>query len=1030
VYQPIGAPRPRHKGPWGFGGLVLTGLGGTWWAGSVAFVDRVGELSQLVGALGGDARMVLVVGDAGVGKSRFVAEGMARAAAEGMPSVSGACLPLAEKLPLLPVAEAVGELARLEGGRLLDAALGALPPYVRAEVGRLLPQLGPGAAVPDGRGEERQQERLFSAVAELLGAAAGRAGAGLVIEDVHWADSATLDCLTYLRRVGRRGAVTVVVTCRGDESPLEPVVAAWLANARGGSDVEVIRLRPLSREETAEQVAALTGGSAPAQFAEDVYARAEGNPFFAEQLVAAALADSARSGLSRSVGLPARLAELLRARAGRCSGDARAVLNAMVVTGRPLTEEMLGSITRLDDDAVRGGLRELAAVQLLTEMTADKAVRPRHALLSEAVAAGLLPGERVVLHERAARALEETSDDALAAEAAGHWAAAGRPAEELPARMLAADAAERVFGYAQAAGHWLRAIELCQALPGAVGRPGIDLPRLYLRAIDALDASGDGQRAGTVAEEAYRRYAGHSDRDTAAVIHSRAAFFRGLSEPAAGLPLMQEALMLFEQSPPSADQAEAWFNYANVFLLDSEGKTQASRAAMTRALDIAEAVGASTLIPHIMARLAAEGFLRGQVGEGFALLHRGRGLAEASENHPALIRLALNESDALLKLGRFEEAAEIALRGLREARRVGLQATLRAILLAANMAEAMLARGHTSEAAALIDPLTAGAPNRDQVNVHAFRAEIDLLRGDIEAAAERQQQIAALIRRVGSIEFTLDARQRAAELALWAGRPGDALEHVQRNIALFKAPDLAILCGRLLGAGMRACADLAEQARARRDGPAVSAAGAAADGLASWAGQMSGAPFTEHPFVAAIPAERATWDAERTRLAGASDPAAWSSAAKAWHDLGCPHRAGYAWWQQAQADLDAGQSAAAATALRAAAAAAGGHVPLLARIRQLAERARIPLQDPAAATPGIPRSADARVPYGLTDRELTVLRLVAAGRTNAQIGAELYISPKTAGVHVSSILRKLGVSGRVQAAALAERAGLLRPGQD
>jgi len=182
---------------------------------------------------------------------------------------------------------------------------------------------------------------------------------------------------------------------------------------------------------------------------------------------------------------------------------------------------------------------------------------------------------------------------------------------------------------------------------------------------------------------------------------------------------------------------------------------------------------------------------------------------------------------------------------------------------------------------------------------------------------------------------------------------------------------------------------------------------------------MNGAPFTDHPFEAAIPASRATWDAERTRLAGASDPAAWRAAAKTWDDLGWPHRAGYAWWRHAEAQLTAGQpAAAAAPALRAAAAAADGHAPLLAQVRLLAERARIRLDAPAATT-------GTSAPYGLTERELAVLRLLAAGCTNAQIGRELFISPRTAGVHVTNILRKFGVSGRVQAAALAERAGLL-----
>jgi DNA-binding CsgD family transcriptional regulator len=182
--------------------------------------------------------------------------------------------------------------------------------------------------------------------------------------------------------------------------------------------------------------------------------------------------------------------------------------------------------------------------------------------------------------------------------------------------------------------------------------------------------------------------------------------------------------------------------------------------------------------------------------------------------------------------------------------------------------------------------------------------------------------------------------------------------------------------------------------------------------------RIGGAPFTDHPFVATIPAARATWDAERSRLAGASDPAAWHAAAKTWEDLGCP--AGYAWWRHAEARLLAGQPPiAAAVSLRAAAAAAGGHVPLLSAIHALAERAHISLDAPPVGAPA-PRPHVEGVPYALTERELLVLRLLVAGYTNGQIGSELFISPKTASVHVSNILRKLGVSTRVQAAALAD----------
>jgi hypothetical protein len=136
-----------------------------------------------------------------VGKTRFAAEGMARATTAGMVMVGGECLPLADTLPLLPVANALDELALLEGGRLLAAALQAAPEYVRQEMGRLLPEMDSGGkTVEGGRDGEWRRDRLFAAVAELLVTVAGRAGpgVGLVIEDVHWADGATLDCLTFL----------------------------------------------------------------------------------------------------------------------------------------------------------------------------------------------------------------------------------------------------------------------------------------------------------------------------------------------------------------------------------------------------------------------------------------------------------------------------------------------------------------------------------------------------------------------------------------------------------------------------------------------------------------------------------------------------------------------------------------------------------------------------------------------------------------------------------------------------------------
>ena len=191
----------------------------------------------------------------------------------------------------------------------MAAALDAAPGYVREEVGRLLPAMGRDDGTgPAGRDGEWSRQRLFAGVAELLTAVAGGSpsGVGLVVEDVHWADGETLDLLTFLARAGRRGPVRIVATCRGDEAPLAEHVAGWLARMRGDAGTEEIRLGPLSRAEVAGQAAALAGGPVSPQVAGDLFARAEGNAFFTEQLVAAALAGQggAGGGLRVPAGLP------------------------------------------------------------------------------------------------------------------------------------------------------------------------------------------------------------------------------------------------------------------------------------------------------------------------------------------------------------------------------------------------------------------------------------------------------------------------------------------------------------------------------------------------------------------------------------------------------------------------------------------------------------------------------------------------------------------------------------------------------
>jgi DNA-binding CsgD family transcriptional regulator len=989
-------------------------------AGTGAFVGRKGELSRLQAALAERARLVLVIGDAGIGKTRLVAEGLACATAGGMLAVAGGCLLLSAKLPLLPVADALGELSHLNGGGPFEAALEAAPAYVRSEVARLLPKLA--AAEPDSGEpvEAWRYERLFAGVAELLGGVARRSPLVLLIEDVHWADGATLDFLTYLVRPSRDSAVSVVVTCRSDEVPLDAVVADWLTQVRRDAGVEEIRLGPLSNGDVAEQITALIGAPPPVGLVEEVYARAEGHPFFTEQLVAAAIIDSVQPG--KPVALPARLAELLVARAARCGADGQAVLAALAVAGRPLSEGPLGEVTGLDVEAVRAAVHELTGARLLAA-PADLGHRPRHALLAEAVATELLPGERASLHERVARALENTGDQMLAAEAAGHWAAAGRTAEELQARLTAANAAEQVFAYAVAATHWQRAIELCLAGPSAGLGEGTELPHLYMRAVDALDVSGDGVRAEAIAEEAYRRFADWPDPAVAAVIRQRAAGLRADHSPADGLPLFREALRFFEGTPPSSEHAQAWLDYAVRVLFHGGGRHREEiLAALNRALEIAVAAGAASQISQSLSLLAYQSFLHGEVEEGFRLLAEAR---TQSDDGWAKLAVSILESDALLKVGKLEEATQVGLRGFEDAQSLGFGNSGGAAVSLANAVEGLFHRGQTAQAATLIEPRTAGTVDRDTWALYEFRAMIDLVRGEVDAAATRLAQIDVGAR----VEFAREHGQDVAEVALWAGRPEEALGAVRRAIERQEKTDwVLIFCGWLLAVGMRACADLSERARARRDDDSVRAALAAADDLASWVKRERYVLLTEHPFVAAIAAERATWDAERGRAMAASDAEAWSVAADQWEALDYRHRAAYARWRQAEALLATPYGGrGAATVLSMAAALAVGHVPLMTAIEDLARRARIDLD--AATEPVKPDEPPAARAFGLTDRELDVLRLLGQGKTNPEIAAALFISPRTAGVHVTHILRKLDATTRVQAATVAERAGLLDAGQ-
>src|SRR6266508_1864620 len=392
TYAPVPLQSQRRDNPGEMGGRVA----------SPTLVGRVDELRILKAArsraANGEPAVVLLGGEAGVGKTRLVTELAARCGADGTRVLSGGCVPVsAGGLPFTPIMEVLRVLlAELGPGGVRELAGPSWP-----ELAWLLPALGkPQTAGPPS---QAAQARLFEVLLGLLGRLGEQAPLVLVLEDLHWADRSTRDLLAFLVRNLRREQVLLVASYRSDE-PGQGRLGPYLAELDRGGPVQRLELQRFDRAETIAQLTAILGAVPSNDLVDAVFARSEGNPFFTEELLAAVRAGSGE--------LPATVRDLLRGR----------------VEALPAP----------------------AAHQLLVSRPGEDGYEVRHALLREVIEADLLPGERARLHAGYAHALtgrpELAAGDSpavAAAELAAHWDAAGEPARALPARVQAGLTAER-----------------------------------------------------------------------------------------------------------------------------------------------------------------------------------------------------------------------------------------------------------------------------------------------------------------------------------------------------------------------------------------------------------------------------------------------------------------------------------------------------------------------------------------------------------------------------------------------------------
>jgi DNA-binding CsgD family transcriptional regulator len=341
----------------------------------------------------------------------------------------------------------------------------------------------------------------------------------------------------------------------------------------------------------------------------------------------------------------------------------------------------------------------------------------------------------------------------------------------------------------------------------------------------------------------------------------------------------------------------------------------------------------------------------------------------------------------------------------------------------------------------LQEALAAKPTGSAAIDLCLAQAKLSVGRGDFGAAETDLQAVETLSAGGLGPRYEAPLMTLRAGLDLWLGRPEQARQAINQGImASVNSSDDVWLLAPLIWHGLRAEADIAELARARRDTLSLDEATTIAAGLWAQVQSLAEDSHDAAPSIQmAIEAYVRLCQGETARATGRPDPEVWADASRRWQELQQPYPSAYAQWREAEALLaQRSRSSRATEALRSAyqVAVRLGAAPFRRELEALANRARLTLEapeaeevpeaqvtDPVAIQTAAQMAAQAR--YRLSPREFEVWLKLPEGLTNNQIGERLFISGKTASVHVTNILRKLGVKTRVQAITLAHQLGLV-----
>ncbi|KOV61708.1 helix-turn-helix transcriptional regulator [Streptomyces sp. MMG1121] len=990
---------------------------------SPVFVGRSDELDTLNDALAraraGEPQALLLGGEAGVGKTRLVEEFAAAAARHAVVAVGGCVEIGADGLPFAPFSTALRALRDALPEQFATAASGQ-----EEELARLLPDLGEAGA---GRHDEQGMARLFELTARLLERVAGERPVVFVLEDLHWADASTRHLLAYLFRTLRAGRLLVLASYRSDDihrrHPLRPLLAE-LDRLRTVRRIELARF---TREEVGRQIAGILAAEPDPARVDEIFRRSDGNAFFVEEL-AVTDCDRQCSGLTDS------LRDLLLVRVETLPESAQRVARIVAEGGSTVEYRLIAAVARLTEDDLIEALRAAVGINILAVTPAGDGYRFRHSLVREAVADDLLPGERSRLNRRYAEALEADPTlvpaDARVMRLASYWYHAHDAAKALPAVLDASVVARRRHAYTEQLGLLERAMELWDNVPAEVRsalRP-VDYTEVYppcgcdpatpLRYLDLMAEAavagrfgGERERALKITKRALRLLEDEPDSLRAAWFWIQRSRLVQSQARGDGWRELATAQDLVRGLPPSEVHAEVLALVANWSMLHRPGPEAC--AAAERAVEYARMVGARDIELHARLTLGCLKVDSGDCEAGLAELRQVLHDTLAEGVHQVAGRAYVNLPSELQGVGRDREAAPLLREGIAFARAHGLpdsEAWMRG-----NLSDALYALGQWPEAAESATHATRVGHSAKPRGAGALRlAHLALAHGDL---AEADRHLAAARAHYGTHDPMPQQSLPLARIALGVAAGQDRIADARAELRQ------ALDAGFPPGTHRYGWPLLLAAATAEADARTLPAAQPGREEILDRLHEAVRELTTGAPLWQAYD----QWTrAELLRARGTDLVDTWSPLVAAFECLDRPYDLARIRHRLAGALLmdggdDERDRAVELLRLSAAVAAHLGARPLADAVTRLAQRARLTL---TRAPRQAPTPADPAAALGLTSRERDVLRLVTAGRTNRQIAEVLFISPKTASVHVSNILSKLGVAGRGEAAAVAHRLGL------